>query len=418
MKILWITNTLFPAACKKLGIPIPFVGGWMYSSAEYLLKYYGHIELSVASLYTGKEFVKFIGSDGITYFLLPRSTLKYKYDVRLEAYWKEIKNQFAPDIIHLHGTEYPHGLAYVNACGSANVVVSIQGIVNIIERYYYGGINEKDLRWNLTFRDLVKSDSIIQQRSKLQKQGEYEKLLIKKVQHIIGRTSWDKAHVWAINPKANYHFSNETLRGEFYKHSWSQINCKKYQILLSQSHYPLKGLHQMIKALPLILNYYPDVRIIVAGNNFIKTKSILRLSGYGKYIRSLMKSVGVEEKIIFTGPLSENEMCKKYLESNVFVCPSSIENSSNSIGEAQLLGVPCIASFVGGTSDMIINNQTGLLYRFEEIEMLAMAVCRIFSDNDFANSLSKNEIEAALHRHDKQNITENLNFIYKSICSR
>ena len=51
--------------------------------------------------------------------------------------------------------------------------------------------------------------------------------------------------------------------------------------------------------------------------------------------------------------------------------PSSIENSPNSLGEAQLLGVPCIASDVGGVTDMIPNKECGIIYRFEEVELLA-----------------------------------------------
>jgi len=132
----------------------------------------------------------------------------------------------------------------------------------------------------------------------------------------------------------------------------------------------------------------------------------------------LLKTKGVEKKIKFTGPLSEKEMCAKYIESNVFVCPSSIENSSNSIGEAQLLGVPCVASYVGGTSDMISHKKSGLLYRFEEVEMLAKSICHIFSDVDFANNLSKNGRMEAIKRHDGENNTMKLNFIYYNICKR
>jgi len=417
MRVLWITNTIFPAACKELGISLPFFGGWMYSGMEYLVKTYKNIEMGVASLYSGKSLKK-IHSGGITYFLLPRSAPKYLYDQKLETHWAEVQKLFTPDLVHIHGSEYPYGLAYVNACGSGNVVLSIQGLVSVIERYYLGGIEKKDLYRNKTLRDWVKHDSVLQQRLRMKKQGEYEKLLIGNIQHVIGRTSWDKAHVRAINSGACYHFCNETLRQEFYGHKWQQNTCKKYQLLLNQSYYPLKGLHQVIKALPLVLKYYPDTKVVVTGDDFIKNKKTWRMKGYGKYIRSLMKKTGVEGKIIFTGVLPEKEMCEKYLESNVFVCPSSIENSSNSIGEAQLLGVPCVASYVGGTADMIEQEKTGLLYRFEEVEMLAEAVLSIFSDANLAHHLSENGITAARQRHDRQQNVEKLYTIYQEVCRK
>lgn len=46
-------------------------------------------------------------------------------------------------------------------------------------------------------------------------------------------------------------------------------------------------------------------------------------------------------------------MIEQYLKAHIFVCPSSVENSPNSLGEAQLLGVPCIGSIAGGIPSML-----------------------------------------------------------------
>lgn len=416
MKVLWITNTIFPDVCQELGLPSPVFGGWMYSAAEALMRSSGNIELGVASLYSGKV-LKCLVINEVNYFLIPRSQSYHQYDQKLESYWKKVEDQFQPDVVHIHGTEFPHGLAYVEACGNGNVVVSIQGLVSVIERYYYGGISEKDLQRNVTLRDWIRHDSILEQRSKMQRRGEYEIQLIKKVHHVIGRTSWDKAHIWAINDQAIYHTCNETLRNEFYAHSWQKDKCEKHQIFLSQSHYPLKGVQQMIKALPMILRHYPDTKVYVAGNNFMTSKKWWRINGFENYIRSLAKKLGVEDKILFTGVMTEKEMCDKYLKSNVFVCPSSIENSPNSVSEAQMLGVPCVASFVGGIPDLINHDDTGLLYRFEESEMLAEAVCRILEDVNLANRLSQNGRQAAKKRHDQQKNATDLYNIYQKIST-
>ena len=153
--------------------------------------------------------------------------------------------------------------------------------------------------------------------------------------------------------------------------------------------------------MPLIIKHHPETKVYVAGNDFTN-KSRWRLGGYGKFIKTLIKKLRLENYIIFTGPLSEKEMCQQYLKAHVFVSPSSIENSSNSISEAQLLGVPCVASYVGGIEDMVKNNETGLLYRFEEIEMLAKAVCTIFTDHKLTKKLSNNAKIIAGVRHNKE----------------
>jgi glycosyltransferase involved in cell wall biosynthesis len=132
----------------------------------------------------------------------------------------------------------------------------------------------------------------------------------------------------------------------------------------------------------------------------------------------MIKKLGLEKNIIFTGILSEEQMVGRFLKSNLFVCPSSIENSPNSVGEAQLLGVPCIGSFVGGMSDMITDEESGLIYRFEETEMLAEKVCRIFSDPSFAKKLSENGRIVAQLRHHKQVNATRLREIYSTILKQ
>ena len=234
------------------------------------------------------------------------------------------------------------------------------------------------------------------------------------MKNIIGRTSWDKAHAWAINSKAKYYFNNETLRPEFYDGSkWDYDKCDKHTIFLSQAGYPLKGLHQVLRAMPLILRHYPDTKIRVAGADITKYstwRDKLRISGYGKLIRHMIHQLHLDNHIEFLGPLNAEQMKQVYLNCNVFVCPSSIENSPNSLGEAQLLGVPHVASFVGGVADMMVGNEENL-YRFEEVEMLANKICDIFYNDNKQVDMSA----VALQRHNPQYNTKHLLDIYRQI---
>ena len=408
MKVLWITNIMLPPICEALNLPVPVVGGWMYSSLKELRKEEG-VEFAVATVYPGREFVeREIG--GVRYYLLPlRVKNNLKYQPSLETYWKRIREEFVPDVVHIHGTEYAHGLAYIRACGAEGIVVSIQGLVSVIARYYLAGISYKEILKNLTFRDIVKRDNLLQQQEKFYKRGIIEREYIRSVKHVIGRTSWDKAHVWAINPEIYYHFCNETLREEFYKHAWKYEDCEKHSIFVSQAGYPIKGVHQVLKALPFVLRSYPDVRVYVAGDD-ITRRPWWRLTGYGAFLKSLVKRYGLEERVCFTGPLNEREMCERYLKANVFVCPSSIENSPNSLGEAQLLGVPCVASYVGGIPDMM-KYARKWLYRFEDIEMLAYKICALFENWSICSNVTE---DASLRHNAKINMAQ-LKAIYHRI---
>lgn len=414
MKVLWISNVLFPDACEELNIQPPNVGGWMHSAASSLIDVNPDIKLAVASLYSGSQ-LKIIEKFDIEYYLIPFKGSNQLYNFKLEQYFRDIKMLFKPDIIHIHGTEYPHSLACLNACGNKNIVVSIQGLVSIYPKYYTGGILKKDFK--ISIRDFIRNDTLFQQQNKMIKRGSYEIILLKNIKYIIGRTSWDNYNTWAINPLSTYFFCNETLRKSFYKKKWDIKSCLKFSIFISQAHYPIKGLQQIIQALPIILEHFPETKVYIAGKDFMKVPWYKK-NGFSIYLENLMMNSHVpKDKLIFLGNLSEIQMVEQYVSAHVFLCPSVIENSSNSIGEAQLLGTPCVASYVGGTMDMIKDGESGLLYRFEEIAYMAKQICNIFENDDLAISLSEKAHNVASLRHDNIQNALQLNSIYKHILN-
>lgn len=416
MRILWITNIVFPEAqmlLKGHG-ELNASGGWMLGAADALLRNVD-IQLSVASVSLDVKDLVVLKGRQITYYLLPYGKGNKQINKDYEIHFAHIKDILKPDLIHIHGTEFSHGLSYVNACGNKNVVVSIQGIKSVIADYYYAGLSYGTILKSITLRDILRK-TIYNERNEFKKSGKYEIELLGKVNHIIGRTCWDRAHTWSINPDAEYHFCNETLRHEFYDNScWNYEQCKKYSIFLSQGSYPIKGLHIVLRAMPLILKHYPNTTIRIAGNDVTQPKKkfgLSMLSGYGNIIKQLIKRNGLQDKVHFVGNINAEDMKKEYLQANVFICPSSIENSPNSLGEAQILGTPCIASYVGGIPDMMIGNEDNL-YRFEDVEMLAEKVCKIFS-------LAEKQIDMriiASHRHNSIINSNRLLEIYKSIIS-
>lgn len=374
MRILWITNIPLPPICEEMDMPVPAVGGWMFSSLKRLKEIEG-IEIAVATVYSGQELIQRT-LNGVVYYLLPlKGRNMTKYDKRLEPLWKLVRDDFRPDVVHIHGTEYPHGLAYINACGNNGICVSIQGLLSVCSRYYkLEGAHTKFLT---TIRDLIKRDGIREGQKEFKNRGVLEKRLLSSVNYILGRTDWDRAHTWAINPAAKYYHVGETLREAFYKTKWEYERCIPHTIFVSQGFYPIKGLHKILEALPLILKHYPDAQVRVAGFNPINVP-FYRLTAYGKYLRRLIQNYTLFDKVSFTGMLSENQMCDEYIKANVFVLCSAIENSPNSLGEAQLLGMPYLTSYVGGVPELVGEN-TECLYRFEETEMLAKKICDIFS---------------------------------------
>ena len=420
MKLLWIVNIIFPYPAEKIGMKNTVLGGWMLSILNEVKKNKNITEIAIATTYNGKKCEKY--NDGnIVYYLLPCSN-REKYSKKINNIFKDIYDDFKPDLIHIHGTEYPHTLSAVEASGNIKTLISIQGLVSVcgIDYYYNAGINKKEMLKNITLRDLIKKDLLISQSSKFKRRGKYEIEAIKKCNYVIGRTYWDKSHTYSISNQVKYKRCCESLRNTFYNNSWDISKIERHSIFVCQASYPLKGFHILLKSANILKDIYPDLIIYVAGIDIIKSNinsyiDKMKLTGYGKYILQLIKKYNLEKNVKFLGSLDEKQMVDRLLETNVFVQTSSIENSPNSLGEAMLLGMPCVASYVGGTADMMLDKEEGLLYPFGDYAMLAYYLSLVFNDDVFATKLGVNAQKHALITHDRKNNSNELINIYMEV---
>lgn len=421
MNILWLINIPLPEASQLMGEnPSPF-GGWLINASKDLANK-EDVELSIAFPSNKANKFRELKGEKINYYpFIPVKENDNKVIENNESF-ETLLNNLKPDIVHIYGTEIAHTLSMVNTCNKINIktVISVQGLVSIIEKHMYSNLPIYAIYGN-TFRNIIRKDNVRGLKKLFRNRGKNEIEAIKRTNHIIGRTTWDKACSNQINPQANYHFCNETLREEFYKHQWDVNDCEKHSIFLSQGQYPIKGLHYMLEAIPLILKRFPKAKVYISGKDITKSDSIkdkLLMTYYGKYIKKMIKKLNLERNVVFTGQLDEKKMCQRYLKSHVFVCPSSIENSPNSLGEAMILGVPSVASYVGGIPDMLKDKEEGFLYQHDAPYMLAQFVCEIFENQDLALKFSKNARERALKTHDRDENTRRLIEIYNEIVSK
>lgn len=409
MKVLWIVNLLFPEVCKKRGFPEPVVGGWLYSYKQVIVDYCSDIELHVVSPYEGSAFLE-DKVDNISFYAFPKSVS----DDELGRIFVNLKNKISPDVVHIHGSEYKHSCLYVKYCGGDNVVLSIQGMIGVYANYLFSGLDRKRLKKAFSIRDFLKKERITDLYRDFVRRGKYESFLIENISNVIGRTSWDFSHCKAINGDIKFHTCQEPLRKSFYENKWELEKCEKNSIFLSQVNYPIKGFHIFLMGLSIVKKYYPDVKVYISGYDLTK-KPWYRISTYWLYIKKLISDLNLGDTLFFLGPLTEEEMVVRYTKANVFICPSSIENSSNSICEAQILGTPVIASYVGGTMDLILDGESGIMYRFEEYEMLAQKIINLFSNDALANRISEKSRKVAMERHCRKTIANTLKSIYEDV---
>lgn len=442
MKILWICNIMLPMVAEYLGQPANNKEGWLTGLADTILRNSqdNHIELAVAfpvaDLSEEKKLLVPSGQQSsslVCYSFAEDTAHPECYSQSLEKRLREIVEDWKPDVVHCFGTEYPHTLAATRVCPKEKVLLGIQGSCALYAKCYFADLPQRVIN-RVTFRDFLKKDSISKQHEKFVQRGEYELEAIRGAGHVTGRTHWDKAFTGETNPNARYHFMNETLRSNFYEGSWKEEDCEPYSIFLSQGDYPIKGLHYMLKAMPKILKEYPQTKVYVAGNSITAHETLkekLKLSSYGKYILELLEEYHLEDKVIFLGKMNAKQMKERFLKSHLFVCPSAIENSPNSLGEAMLLGVPCVTAQVGGVASVFEDGADGIAYpgfgdsfyqgmtnpEKAQAEELAKAVLRMWSKKEQMHGYTEHASQHAKRTHDGQLNYKRLIEIYKEIVS-
>lgn len=390
MKILWLTNIMLPMVAEQLHKEASNKEGWLTGLADTILKNQAENDLELAVAFPVEQALD--GCHGIVeaagrlayYGFYENTGAPEQYDAGLEARLQRILRDFQPDVVHCFGTEYPHTLAMTRVCEDKNrLLIGIQGLCFKYADYYMAGLPEK-VQKRFLLRDFLKQDNLQIQQQKYVKRGQFEIEALQNTGNVTGRTDWDREAAAAVNPKAKYHFMNETLRANFYGPVWKLENCERYSIFLSQGNYPIKGLHYVLTALPAILVKYPETKVYVAGDVITGYSTLMekiKIGSYGKYCLDLIKKLGLSEKIVFLGRQNSEQMCERYLKSHLFLSPSAIENSPNSVGEAMLLGMPVVSSKVGGVANMLTNGEEGLLYPYQDTDKLAESVCAIFADD-------------------------------------
>jgi glycosyltransferase involved in cell wall biosynthesis len=149
---------------------------------------------------------------------------------------------------------------------------------------------------------------------------------------------------------------------------------------------PRKGYHTLIEALGLLMAQGIRFRAECIGP---KTPS-----AYAARLEARLKELGLEDRVRFTGRVSETELRAAYARADVFVLPSEHEGTAfEGLGlvylEALGRGVPAIGCLESGATDVIQDGVNGLLVPPGDAEKLAAAISRVLNDEALRMKMSE-----------------------------
>lgn len=413
MRVLWFTDS--PGNAIDL-LDGAFVGSsWIPALDRQIQK---HIELHIAFDYN-KSGLSFKYGETTYHPIANRwwklfALLQQIYPVDLSKKclqnYLELINEINPDIIHLHGTENKYGVILSNT--NVPVVISIQGLLIEIQRKYLGDYSIHDIRsCSFSFKKSLKTQilnqSFLRSWRRMKMLSDIECQVLKRSHYLIGRTGWDKRILSVIAPNSKYYHCDEMLRPCFYEKRWQTHQHETFIIHSTLSNSPYKGFLVVCEALVSLQRLGVNIQWQVAGlgdeeSIVAITKRKLK-NNYPKTGLNLVGKVGASTLVSL--------MCK----ADVFVLPSFIENSSNSLCEAMLLGMPCIASFSGGTSSLLIDGIEGILIPNGDPYAISGAILEIMRKPELASQLSDNARKTALKRHNPETVVNQVLECYQSI---
>lgn len=420
MRVLWVCNRPVASVSKDNNKSITNKEGWLDTLFE-MLDNNSEIEMGLCHADEGAEKNYASGSVKV-YTVRENYNNLHVYEDRLEERFKEIYEDFRPDIVHIFGTEYPHTLGAVKAVENKDkVLVSLQGICEKCAEHYLDFLPKSAIN-HLTLRDVIKGDTLKKQKKHFMDRAENEKKALKAAMNVTGRTEFDREYSKEINKDARYFYLGETLRNVFYQGDvWDEENIDKHVIYFSQGNYPIKGLHVMLEALNEVVKVYPDTLLKVGGDIITggTLKKNLLIGSYGSYIQKYIKKNNLGGNVEFRGNIPADKVKENLLSSSVFVSASVIENSPNSVAEAMILGVPVISSYVGGVPSIMMKDVDGRFFNSGDKDMLAEEITDLFKKKDLGHiqDMIVNARNRAAGDHNSQTNYETLLDIYKEIDS-
>lgn len=414
MKVLWIVNIVLPEVAGQLGLACAPFGGWL-STMTARLSRFGGVSIGIA-MRAPVEQLTIIDHDGIRYYAVPQMRSDV-FDVSQQD-CEAVLSSFQPDLLHAEGSEMAYTGRYLRTWKGPRLL-SLQGVINGYEPYELGRLPIGRMLFSMSPRQFLVAMALVANkwlrfRPRLAKERE----TIRLSDHVMGRTSWDRAQAWAINPDARYHACSRILRADFYRRRWSLPDCERLSIFIGNAASPRKGAHVAVQALALLRRAYPGARLYVAGEAPTRSNRLKRWFGYPAYLGYLIRKLGVEDAVVFTGSLDGAGMADRLCRSHVYLMSSLIENSPNTLGEAMALGVPSVVAYAGGTPDMAVDGAEALFYRADDAAMLALQVKRVFEDDALGERLSDAARLRARRTHDPESNVLALLEAYRHILAQ
>lgn len=197
-------------------------------------------------------------------------------------------------------------------------------------------------------------------------------------------------------------FRDLPFKGEFKKRY--SINAEEKIILYLGRINKIKGIDLLIDAYSELVPELSDTRLVIVGPN----------GDYSVELKEQIMGLGIDEKVLFTGPLYERNKLEAYVDADVYVLPSRYETFPNTVIEAASYGTPVIITDRCGITDMV-EGKLGLVVKFDK-KQLSESIFNLLFNEKNSFKTGRQSRESIINECDWENIVQHVESLYKKEC--
>jgi len=218
------------------------------------------------------------------------------------------------------------------------------------------------------------------------------------------------------NPLDLSSFDPNKVDGNQFKKMFKVNDCYPLLGVVGQIS-PWKGLVDVIRAMPKVLSFFPEARLLVVGEPKFDTVSARYDNvAYFKELKSLVEELNLKKEVIFTGERSDIPEVMKAID--LLILASWEEPFGRALIEAMAMEKPVISTNVGGPTEIIKDGVTGVLISPKNPEVIAQAVIELTSNRKKSEEMGRRGRADVQRRFNADTYVTRMFVIYKKILDR
>jgi glycosyltransferase involved in cell wall biosynthesis len=202
-------------------------------------------------------------------------------------------------------------------------------------------------------------------------------------------------------------FGVDLLR--FHRSNWVPPTSNEVRFLsIKPRLLPTYGPDIAIRALATVVREFPNARLTLVGSGE---------SSYVEELKDLVKELSLEEHIVFIEQVAFSEVPSVFAHTDVLVQSSRWESFGVVILEAAAMGVPAIATDVGGVSNLLVDGETGLIIPPENSDALATAMLKLAKEKECRHRLGENAYRMVTSQYDFRKNADRMETLYHELIN-